>query len=43
MEYINSKKQIEIPTQNLDLKEKEFDILLDIKIGLGSRKKLCMQ
>jgi hypothetical protein len=29
-------KGIWIPIQNLDLKEKNFDILLDIGVGLGS-------
>jgi hypothetical protein len=36
-------KQIQILTQNLDSKKKKFDNLLDIGIGLGSGKEICMQ
>jgi hypothetical protein len=38
-EYGNSTKGIWISTQNLDSKEKKFDILSDIGVGLGSKMK----
>jgi hypothetical protein len=35
--------ELEFCLRNLDSKEKKFDILSDIGIGLGSGKELCMQ
>jgi hypothetical protein len=38
-DYENLTKRIQIPTRDLDLKEKNFDIHLDIGVGLGSEMK----